>query len=849
MVRRTGLKGGFSKNGAVVIIFILVSIDHRPKAEVQERGSIYLKNNGYRQILIAISDNVPEDTSLLDRIQDVFTKASAFLYEITKKRAFLEEIIVLIPKGWSNKPNYVPATNQTIYVSDIAVRPLKPEQGDKPVVFRGTPCGKRGLYMQLTPEYLMNRTIAGQYGTYEKVIVHEWAHLRYGVFDEYPGEFPKFYAAENGEIEGTRCSKALTENEECDFQSGLPTDSCQFQDDQKVSGKYGSLMYSHKLDHVIWFCDNDTNSPNTLHNRQAPNAQNQNCDGKSVWEVLRGHEDFAEGANPPREVQSTVPKFRFVKHRSKRTVIVLDTSGSMVGNKLLKLGQAVTIYIQNVAADGDIIGMVWFNSTAIIKSYLTEVKISTRKGFLNFIPRRANGGTSIGDGLKKAIEVLSSGEENPAGGVILLVTDGQDGSPYVTQVKNQAISKHIIIDAIAVTEKADKRIEELVEDTSGSIYYFSNRVGFNALNEALITIGQRGTEARNRPILLLSNSVTIMGNHSYEDTVIIDSSIGRKTEFLIGHSSHDITIEVTTPSGRKISRNDSEYITDTVFSLTQIQIPGMAEKGDWKLSVGNPNSMEQSVTITVISGTADRSDPILTSAAWTKRTVQFPYEHQILYVSVSKGLSPVLYADVVATLERPNNSNGTASNLKLPVKDNGAGGDVAKDDGIYTTYVTYFSENGRYNVKVKVTASPETVVVKNKIVGTGGSGAAGRKRDRRETGYIQRTEEFQRVTSAGSFKLQNFTEGIDAFPPGKVTDLRVTVDDGAEEMTLSWTATGADLDQGTVSSYVLWKSKDFDTIYSNHWNATKVQVNITPQAAGKEENYTIRVEETGMLSP
>lgn len=57
-------------------------------------------------------------------------------------------------------------------------------------------------------------------------------------------------------------------------------------------------------------------------------------------QVLRNHPDFAEGANLPRDVPSTEPTFRFVKHSSKRTVIVLDTSGSMThNNKLYKLAQ------------------------------------------------------------------------------------------------------------------------------------------------------------------------------------------------------------------------------------------------------------------------------------------------------------------------------------------------------------------------------------------------------------------------------------------------------------------------------------------------------------------------------
>ena len=43
-----------------------------------------------------------------------------------------------------------------------------------------------------------------------KVIVHEWAHLRYGVFDEFPtGAVPHFYTGPHGDLEGTRCSLAI----------------------------------------------------------------------------------------------------------------------------------------------------------------------------------------------------------------------------------------------------------------------------------------------------------------------------------------------------------------------------------------------------------------------------------------------------------------------------------------------------------------------------------------------------------------------------------------------------------------------------------------------------------------
>lgn len=47
---------------------------------------------------------------------------------------------------------------------------------------------------------------------------------------------------------------------------------------------------------------------------------------------------------------------------------------------------------------------------------------------------------------------------------------------------------------------------------------------------------------------------------------------------------------------------------------------------------------------------------------------------------------------------------------------------------------------------------------------------------------------------------------------------------------------------------MLWKSKDFNTVYTNHREATRIEVDIKPQIAGKEERYTIHVEETGIVN-
>ena len=102
----------------------------------------------------------------------------------------------------------------------------------------------------------------------KKVLVHEWAHFRYGVFDEYPHKTlennAEFYINSRGEVEATRCSinlsghvKNLTDkSRKCNgLQSnGLPGIDCIFEADVKEFDpkvQLGSLMYKPYLEQVF----------------------------------------------------------------------------------------------------------------------------------------------------------------------------------------------------------------------------------------------------------------------------------------------------------------------------------------------------------------------------------------------------------------------------------------------------------------------------------------------------------------------------------------------------------------------------------------------------------------------
>ena len=70
---------------------------------------------------------------------------------------------------------------------------------DNPYTLQPGDCGDRGKFIHLTQEFIthIKDTSADIFGPIEKVFVHEWSKLRYGVFEEfgYPGDkqYPLFY--------------------------------------------------------------------------------------------------------------------------------------------------------------------------------------------------------------------------------------------------------------------------------------------------------------------------------------------------------------------------------------------------------------------------------------------------------------------------------------------------------------------------------------------------------------------------------------------------------------------------------------------------------------------------------
>ena len=79
------------------------------------------------------------------------------------------------------------------------------------------------------------------------------------------------------------------------------------------------------------------------------------------------------------------------------------------------------------------------------------------------------------------MQVLSgpSGQDNPAGGVILLLSDGEENQfPFIDDVKDDMVEAGVIVDTIAFTQAAEEKMYELADLTGKCFIYL---VYINAL--------------------------------------------------------------------------------------------------------------------------------------------------------------------------------------------------------------------------------------------------------------------------------------------------------------------------------------------------------------------------------
>ncbi|XP_033122894.1 calcium-activated chloride channel regulator 1-like [Anneissia japonica] len=552
------------------------------------RNQIALKDGGYENLLIAITKEEKEDKGLIDNIKEIFTDGSSFLFKATGRRVYWKTITILVPQSWPHLAEYEPAKTETFDRTNVRIA-----KGESPSPYARLTegCGKQGQYINLTPQYVRDKTYAVKgWGPRDKLIVHEWAHFRWGVFDEYPYENDDKFVVSKKKIEATRCTKSVSgvyrdysrSDRKCqlDPKTGVYTKSCKFEDDNSQTQRAEtSIMYKQFLPSINFFCNGNEVNPDKRHFAEAPNRHNRLCKGKSIWDVMLGTDDFKNSNNPPRTVSTTTPTFRIVQATTaRRVVLVLDTSGSMEGDPLMKLRQATTHYLESTIYIGSYVAIVGFSSSAYQLAPLTLVADdNSRARLTGALPSNANGRTSIASGVRMGIQILSSNGQSSNGGYLLVVSDGKDTS--VPSVFDEVVSSGVIIDTIAITEDADNILSELSSISGGRTSFYSGSDSITVLIDSLTaTITDRPDQTNEAlAITIYSEALTIDDtSDTATSDCFIDTAVGVDTIFFFAWLDNPIQVVLHSPDGHIFNKTSVEYNLNSADEIITIRINGRA---------------------------------------------------------------------------------------------------------------------------------------------------------------------------------------------------------------------------------------------------------------------------------
>ncbi|XP_059370714.1 calcium-activated chloride channel regulator 1-like [Carassius carassius] len=795
---------------------------------------IKLDGNGYVDVVIAISSKVPQDNRLVDKIKEMVTEGSFYLYDALNQKVYFREATILVPPHW-NGTNFTKARTESFGMANIRIDNANPAYGVEPYTNQYGECGAEGEFINFTPEYLLNDTFIQLYGSNGRVFVHEWAHLRWGVYDEFNGQKPFYHS--NGRIEATRCSKNIGGQfyevtagkslQQChiDLETSLPTKGCMFFPNRNQITN-SSIMFLPGLDPVTAFCREDE------HNYEAPNMQNKKC-GKATWTVI--FEDSVDKyilrSLKPLQSRPPPPSFKVVQRKQRVVCLILDVSGSMRGSRILQLQQAATHFLRNIIEDQASVGIVQFSTMASTLRNLTTIDSdTTRENLIKLLPKVADGSTNMCLGLSQGLQILREDNGDALGDEIIFLTDGQ-ATDRIADCVPSAIQSGTIIHTLAFGNSAARELMEMANKTRGKFLSSNDETTSNQLMDAFASLTLSTGDYTNEPVQL--ESIGARTSNWFNGTVSVDQTVGNKTSFVIIYELSLPSIYIQSPSGLIYTQTKMSH--DGSLKTVFLKVPGTAEHGDWKFSI--QTTTNQAFTITVTSQAAQADVPPITVKTHMNQQFSDGTKPMIVFAEVRQDYRPVINAEAWATLD-----SGTGSPQTLQLLDNGAGADAIKDDGIYSRYFIKMV-NGRSSLKVRV--NNQDGHTRFAVLYVPGCVLNVQLNPPKPPVSDEPLEvvNFTRTATGESFEVKLSGTAPPNFPPNRITDLSAEIQE--DTVLLNWTAPGEDLDQGTAKSYEIRWSFDLKMLRFNFSNGYSVNTTaVTPQKAGSVEQHSFNLNIT-----
>jgi len=533
-----------------------------------------ISNNGYEDVLISIHPDIPGDSvdSLITGIKKFVTEGSKLLFTATKKHLYIKSVKILLPNvkdnpKW-NEVSQAKQTDETLKHEDAWIKieeptPLRYFRQDLNLPFtKGSEqCGKAGQHIHLTEDYL-KKIDDNEYKPFRATeFVHNWATLRFGVFDEhgYQGDpdYPLFYwDPKTKKMKPNMCTNTAPKIRVARINENgkiTPVARCEIDDKTNLckkefiyiegeSGTYGSFTGSlmvepnTKVDSPLEVFSDDSN-----HNREAPTKHNDICGRKSVWSVIETMTADYQQVSGPMTTNPPAPTFEVLQPvagcEDSKLVFVLDTSGSMSGDRIENLKSQATDYIKSSTFlhDGTKLGIVGFSSSATVIRSIESVTSSNRKNFVNDIQGLvASGGTGCEAGLDKGLDELNGVNDQTKGGTILFMTDGGCSSSYYFKSTSERASRNgVKVISFALGVSADPNMESLATETGGKFRVWTPSVSGSKTSFAdLLSSGRKCVQSSGNFDVTMMRK-TVANRKIFKQNFLIDKSIGRDVTLIV----------------------------------------------------------------------------------------------------------------------------------------------------------------------------------------------------------------------------------------------------------------------------------------------------------------------------
>ncbi|KAK4301446.1 hypothetical protein Pmani_026402 [Petrolisthes manimaculis] len=782
-------------------------------------------SGGYVGLVVALSDtlNNTNCTQYIQNIKTMFSAASSLMFDATGSRVYFHTVTIAIPASWSC--GEVISSDLLDYNWDTAHIRV----GSSHTLFTDTPwtqqpggCGDPADFIYFSENYILGNTNQLQQVNGGHTLLHEWAKFRWGVFEEYGHINDPFYPTTyhlnrtsfypnyctDNVLDGTYSGNCGEDGSEldCIFTPNLSSNN------NNTNTATSSLMAAPFLDTVVKFCDN------TTHDTTTPTKHNLLCDQLSSWQVIRQHPDITSASGSGQHLPIEVRAVR-AKPPRHTVVLLIDYSSTMgeVYSRWEFLRDSLRQFFLTQAPVGFRTGVVIFDSTINISSDLYELdsitnQNSNRYDLANMIPES---NPMLGGSTKNLKLAIEKGKEILRGsdGWLVLVTENMkeytEGNQNLTGTAGETPVWPVLYPSDPkVSTQVYQNLAALSTTTSvieithqeDTVNIGNSPLTYQAVdNFASLTSSLR--QATNTPDVEVSSgtcnsdlctlALNVQNSSQFEAQFII--------EVLHSHSvaTTPITVAVTPPDAITTTLlTTGNCDSSTVFVASPLQ------NGIYTVNVEN-NALSLPVVARVLGV---EKVGLVSVNVWSPRGLD--------QLSFSPGVAPrllatvetsdgrrVVFADVTVVVQID------TITVTINLTDNGMNGDVTGNDGVYSGFLTVYKQDSEVDISVTATDNNGKARAVGPSVATliqdytppltdGEQGCCGSQLDLSGLTLVD-LGPFT-ITSSGQHGRLTGTDPGD-LPPGRVTDLRS--DRLGYDVTLSFTAPGASLDQEIASHY------------------------------------------------